>query len=103
MSLRTKNAGKSVIQIVILTDQGWLCADETIRETTDWAEVEHALRDQTWKTWDPETLEVGAPVAELDLSEIKGIGFFFPETPNKSKDCIGLDWFALSSSSMVVE
>ncbi|MEM9017009.1 MAG: sulfatase-like hydrolase/transferase [Verrucomicrobiota bacterium] len=103
LSLRTKNAGKSVIQIVLKTDSSWVCADERIGKKADWTESDHSLVAQTWRAWSPETLEVGDAVTEVDFSEVYEFGFFFPETPNKSKDCIRLDWFALSSPSMALE
>ncbi len=102
VQLRTKNSGESVIHLLMKVADDWICAEDAISQTKDWEVSAHQLREQRWRVWNVESLGQGELVADIDWSKADGLGFFFPVKSTGSKDCIRLDWFEVSSSSMKV-
>ncbi|MDB4353825.1 hypothetical protein N9Z02_00830, partial [Akkermansiaceae bacterium] len=99
--LRCKNVGASSLHLAFKISGKWIAKTEGLQEDKGWKVHELVLDEGEWRELDVEKVTFGE-VVRPKWSEVDAIGFAAPVTPNKSKDCIRLDWFELESETAKV-
>jgi len=95
LRLRTKNVGKSRLHLAVQVGQKWYVRKESIKNQKNWNVQSIPLHRPTWRSLNPTQVSFGDEVSNIDLTKVDALGFAAPLKPNRSKDCIRLDWFEL--------
>ncbi len=95
--LVSKNAGESTLQVALKVDGQWFAYPRSTRANPTWTEHRVLFGLSPWTPLDPDEPPIrGAqPVPDLDRSAVEALGFWCPRAPDRSKDCIRLDWFEI--------
>lgn len=99
--LRSKNSGKSTLHLAFRVGKQWFMKKEGVSKDGDWTEHHVLVHPGEWQQVEATTLKT-RPSLIPDLRKTNAIGFVAPNNPIKSKDCIRLDWFELTSKSAVL-
>jgi hypothetical protein len=101
--LQCKNVGKSSLHLALKISGEWVVANEGLSGDQGWTEHEVKLGDVAWMRLNVDEVKIGGVVKKGLLKKVEAIGFAAPVTPQRSKDCIRLDWFEVESSSAKAE
>ena len=92
--LNTKNFGKSTLHLALRSHGQWFVQKKPVANQKDWNDQVLSLHQAEWLSVNPESVQFGKE-AKPDFLQIDAIGFAAPVIPNRSKDCIRLNWFEL--------
>lgn len=96
--LQTKNVGKSVLHLALRVDDEWVVQKTPVENRNDWNVQTRSLHSVAWHRMNADTVKMGQEAKEIDFRKVDALGFAAPNKPNKpnrSQDCIRLDWFEL--------
>ena len=105
LKLQTKNFGKSTLHLAIKSKDQWFARVPPVGQHQDWTISTLPLlgKEITYQKIAADKATLDTKRALPSFQEITAIGFLSAVTPNGSKDCTRLDWFALHSKSAVIQ
>ncbi|MBK1832594.1 DUF6797 domain-containing protein [Roseibacillus ishigakijimensis] len=97
--LNTKNFGSSTLHLAVRSQGRWFAQRHSVAPAENWNEQVLSFHRSDWVELDEKRVTLSAKRARPQLDAIEAIGFAAPRKPNRSKDCIRLNWFEVVKDS----